>query len=111
MSERYRDLVRRARESVLGRSGVTAGGLRQAVEARVAGLGGRQPPESVVPGELATFVDKVAQQAYRVTDDDVRALQQAGYSEVAIFEITASAALGAAVGRLERGLAALKGDV
>jgi hypothetical protein len=37
-------------------------------------------------------------------------LRRAGYSEDAIFEITVSAALGAGMIRLERGLAAMKGD-
>jgi alkylhydroperoxidase family enzyme len=42
-------------------------------------------------------------------DEDVAALKHAGLSENAIFEATASAALGAALARLERGLAALGG--
>jgi alkylhydroperoxidase family enzyme len=62
-----------------------------------------------VPQALTTFVDRIAQHAYRVTDDDVVAVRQAGYSEQAIFEITTSAALGAGLARLERGLAALRG--
>ena len=65
----------------------------------------------LVPAAVAGFVDKVARRAYTVTDDDIMALRQAGYSEDAIFEITASAAVGAALGRLERGLAALRGEI
>ena len=45
-----------------------------------------------------------------MTDADMDALRKAGYSEDAIFDITASAAVGAGLGRLERGLAALKGE-
>jgi hypothetical protein len=41
----------------------------------------------------------------------VASLRRAGYSEDAIFEITSSAALGAALGRLERGMAALQGGI
>ena len=41
------------------------------------------------------------------TDNDIEALRQTGYSEDAIFEITISAALGAATARLARGLSAL----
>jgi len=52
----------------------------------------------------------VARHAYKLTDDDLAALQRAGSSEDAIFEITVSAALGAALGRLECGLAALRGE-
>lgn len=113
MSERYADLTRRVREAVLGpgRGTATDPSLRQAVEARAASLGSRPGPGADVPGELAPFVDQIARQAYNVTDDDVRALRRAGYSEQAIFEITASAALGAGLSRLERGLAALQGTV
>ena len=59
---------------------------------------------------LAAYVDKVARHAYKVTDEDVSQLQHAGHSDDALFEVTISAALGAALGRLERGLAALRGE-
>lgn len=111
MSERYLDLVRHLHEAVLGSSGVTNSSLRQAVEARAAMLGGRSGAGAAVPAGLTTFVDKVAQHAFELTHEDVDALRQAGYSEDAIFEITASASLGVGLGRLERGLAALKGEI
>src|SRR2546421_227979 len=47
--------------------------------------------------------------AYTATDEDLAALQRAGHSDDALFEVTVSAALGAALARLERGLAALRG--
>lgn len=65
--------------------------------------------EDLPPG-LASYVDKVAQHAYKVTDEDVVALQRAGNSDDTLFELTVSAALGAALLRLERGLAALRGE-
>ena len=110
---RYAELARRLRQAVLGdgRGAATAASLRRAVEARAASSGGPPGPRADVPETLARFVDQVAQQAYDVTDDDVQALLRAGYSEQAIFEITASAALGAGLSRLERGLAALQGKV
>ncbi len=113
MSGRYQDVVRRLREAVLGTTpgAATDPSLRQGVEARSASFGGRNGPRTAVPAALAPFVDRIAQRAYEITDDDVRALRQAGYSEQAIFEITASAALGAGLSRLERGLAALRGEV
>jgi hypothetical protein len=52
----------------------------------------------------------VALHAYKVTDEDLVALQRLGLSDDALFEMTVSAALGAAVCRLERGLAALRGE-
>ena len=108
---RYAELTRALQDAVLGpgRGAATAPALRQAVEARAASFGGRGGPRPEVPPELARFVDRVAQRATEVTDDDVQALQRAGYSEQAIFELTASAALGAGMARLERGLAALRG--
>ena len=63
-----------------------------------------------VPPALTAYVDKVALHAHTVTDADVVALQRAGNSDDALFEVTVAAALGAALGRLERGLAALRGE-
>ena len=62
-----------------------------------------------IPPDLEAYLKKVAQHAYRVTDEDIAALKRLGYSEDALFEITVSAALGAGQARLEYGLAALKG--
>ena len=61
-----------------------------------------------VPGPLEAYVKKVSSRAYEVTDDDVAALRNAGYSEDQIFEATVCAAVGAGLARLERGLEALK---
>jgi len=113
MSERYAELVRRLRAAVLEGSGVTDAALRQAVEAQGAMRGDRAGEAGTpgVPAVLRGFVDKVARQAVAVTQGDVDALRQAGYSEDAIFEIAASACVGAGLGRLERGMAALRGGV
>ena len=59
-------------------------------------------------GRRPVHATEVAQHAYRVTDEDVAALKQAGYSEDAIFEITASTAVGVALMRLQRGMRALE---
>jgi len=74
--------------------------------ARLAGARSGAP----APAPFANYVDKVAQHAYKVTDADVAGLQQAGNSDDVMFEVTAAAALGAALGRLERGMAALRGE-
>jgi alkylhydroperoxidase family enzyme len=113
VNERYDRYVAQLRQAVLRGSGVTAAALRQAVESRTAVLGGRLTgkPAGELPAEVLRFVDKIAQRAFEVTDEDVNELRRAGYSEDAIFEITASAALGAGVGRLERAMAALSGGV
>lgn len=111
MSHRYREYVRSIREAVLGR-GRTDPSLRRAIESRAARLGGRSGGgDGEVLSELQPLVDTVATRAYRVTDQDMGALRRAGWSEDELYEICAGAALGAGLGRLERGLAALRGEV
>ncbi len=110
MDDRYSEQVRRLGEAVLDGPGDSAPVLRRAVAEWAASLGGRATataPE--VPPALLGYVETVARHAYKTTDEHVAALKQAGYSEDAIFEITLSAALGAGMARLERGLAALRG--
>ena len=135
---RYAAFTQRLIDSVLAAPGDTSSEQRRAALARAAGavLTPSPPRRSSPPGPLSLrergnnlpsplsgtergsggedalgrYVDTVARHAYKLTDDDLTALQRAGSSEDAIFEITVSAALGAALGRLERGLAALRGE-
>ena len=112
-TRRYAALVERLVESVLVGPGRAASELRRGALARAARLGGRDPADQSrdgVPAPLADYVDKVALHAYKVTDEDLVALKRAGNSDDVLFEVTVSAALGAAVGRLERGLGALRGE-
>ncbi len=60
-----------------------------------------------VPEILASYVQKVQKNSYKVVDRDIEALRQAGYSEDQIFELTVSAALGAGWSRVEAGLKAV----
>jgi hypothetical protein len=106
-SGRYAAFTQRLIDSVLGAPGDTSSELRRVALARAAG---RVVRGEDVPPALASYIDTVARHAYKITDDDLAALQRAGNSEDAIFEITVAAALGAALGRLERGLAALRGE-
>jgi len=102
--------VQHATQALLTRPGACTPALRQAVEAHAAALGGGSAgPAQDLPADLVAYVEKVAQHAYQMTDQDVQSLQQAGYSEDAIFEITLCAGLGAGLARLERGLLALAG--
>lgn len=96
---RYDEYRERLLDAVLSAPGSTPGAVRQAVVQR-----------GSVPAPLAAYVEKVGLHAYKVTDDDVLALQRAGYSDDAIFEITVAAAVGAALHRLDRGIAALRGE-
>ncbi|MGB6208806.1 hypothetical protein [Mycobacterium sp.] len=56
---------------------------------------------------VRTLIDKVAQHAYRVTDEDVAAVRAAGLSEDQIFEIVVCAAVGQASRQYTSALAAL----
>ncbi|HSO50204.1 MAG TPA: hypothetical protein VLS86_06620 [Acidimicrobiia bacterium] len=112
--DRLEPLVERVRVAVLVGPGVTQRSLRQAVEERAAALSGRiraSGETGTIPADLSEFVDRVATEAWWVTDEDVAALLEAGYTEDEVFEVSVSAAMGAACGRLERGLAALRGEV
>jgi alkylhydroperoxidase family enzyme len=64
-------------------------------------------PDRHAPPEFAAYLEKVRNAAYTVTDADVQALKDVGYSDDEIFEQTVSAAVGAGLHRLEKGLACL----
>ena len=96
-------------DAVFAVPGDTETALRRAAGDRAAQLGGRPGGKAAqLPQPLAAFVDKVALEAYKITDEDIDLLRQGGYSEDAIFELTLSAAVGSGAARLERGLLALK---
>jgi alkylhydroperoxidase family enzyme len=64
-------------------------------------------PDRPAPPDFGPYLDKVRSSAYTVTDEDVRALRDAGHSEDEIFEQTVSAAVAAGLERLEAGLRVL----
>jgi len=53
---------------------------------------------------------RVVSHALKGVDTDVARLRHAGHSDDSLFEITVAAAVGAALHRLERGMAALRGE-
>jgi alkylhydroperoxidase family enzyme len=59
------------------------------------------------PPDFAAYLEKVRKNAYKVTDEDIQALKNAGYSEDVIFEQTVSVAVAAGLERLEAGLEVL----
>jgi len=96
---RYDDFRRRLVDAVVNAPGETPAVVRRdAVEHRT------------VSGPLAGYADTVRRHAYRITDADVAGLQHAGHSDDRLFEMTVAAAVGAALYRLERGMAALRGE-
>jgi hypothetical protein len=56
---------------------------------------------------LSGYVEKLRQHAYRVQDDDIELVRDAGYSEDQVFEVTIATALGAGDACLRVGLSAL----
>ena len=74
---------------------------------RIALLREAAQPEREAPPEFAAYLEKVRRAAYTVTDADVQALKDAGFSEDEIFERTVSAAVAAGLERLDAGLRAV----
>jgi hypothetical protein len=111
MHTRYATYTQRLIDAVLSSPGEIDPALRCAVKEQSALLSSHTSQQvDQIPAELVTYVKKVALHAYKITEEDIEYLRTAGYSEDAIFEITLSTALGTGMTRLERGLAALKGD-
>jgi hypothetical protein len=104
---RYNDFRKRLVDAVLNAPADTPPALRRAVLERAQetpGARGNLPPS------ITYYVDTVARHAYKVTDADLAALQGSGQSDDSLFEITVAAAVGAALHRLDRGMAALRGE-
>lgn len=96
---RYDAFVRQALAAITEAKGETAADMRRAlVEGRC----------DQVPAALKPYAEKVARRAWEITDADVDALRARGYTEDQIFEATASAAMGAAVMRLNKAMAVLR---
>src|SRR5687767_5975747 len=96
---RYEDFRRRLVEAVLNTPGDTPTGVRRTALER-----------GTATGALAPYVSNVARHAYKITDTDVAQLRHAGHSDDSLFEITVATAVGAALYRLDRGMAALRGQ-
>lgn len=105
----YPPKVKRAVDSLLNNPAKCTPTLRRAVEAYAAGLSGSTDEATALPASLVDYVRKVTLHAYETTDGDLARLREAGYSDDEIFEITLCASIGAGLGRMERGLAILKG--
>jgi hypothetical protein len=57
---------------------------------------------------VRTLVSKVARHAYRVTDEDIAAVRESGFSEDQVFEIVVCAAIGQANRQYDTALLALE---
>jgi hypothetical protein len=92
--------ARHYREAVVAR--VLTGEGTASVEARQAAFANQG-----VDSRVRALVDKVARQAWTITDDDVETAKRAGASEDEIFELAVAAALGQATRQLDAALAVL----
>jgi alkylhydroperoxidase/carboxymuconolactone decarboxylase family protein YurZ len=97
VNDPYSSKVKQLKEAVLSGPGTLDPAVRKAASLA-----------SGLPEALDPYVKMVVQHAYQVTDVDIAALRQAGYSDDQIFEVTVSAALGAGLVRLEVGLNSLR---
>ena len=100
IADRHGPKVEALRERILKGSGHLDSSIRLA-----AAEGGK------LPSELMSYVGKVADRSYAITDSDVEDLRRDGYTEDQIFELTLSSALGAGLRKLDIGLSALERGV
>ena len=109
MQEAYSINIKNLIQAVLTGPGEIDPSVRQAIQTHLAQLSRRHNGRELeVAPEITSYIEKIALHAYKITEADIEALKERGYSEDGIFEITLSAALGAGITRLEKGLAALK---
>lgn len=100
--------VRQLTDSVVKGEGESRPELRQAIVDRALNLSLDRSKANELPAEIASFLELVTNPPHEITDEDIEALEKAGYSEDVVFEITISAALGAGLARLDQGLASLQ---
>jgi alkylhydroperoxidase family enzyme len=77
-------------------------------DALIARLRDAATTDDPAPPDFAPYLDKVRVNASEVTDRDIRALLDAGYSEDVVFEQTVSVAVAAGLERLEAALGVLR---
>ena len=77
--------------------------LREAILTGAAAACGLAEPADL-PADLAPLLDKIWRNANKVVDHDIETLRAAGYADDALFEVIISAAAGAGLARLRRGL-------
>src|SRR5262245_43508243 len=88
---------------------------RKTLVSRVLHRGGDASPtmrragfdDAGITGPVGRLIDKVAKQAYNVTDDDIAAARLAGFSEDQIFEVVVCAAIGQSTRQYDTAHAAL----
>lgn len=98
MDPKYADKLRDLERRLLDQPGTLDPAIRRAAA-----------DGEAVPEDVSDYVEKVRRAAYTVTDEEVRQLLSSGWSQDQLFELTVTAAFGAARRRLQIGLEALAG--
>src|SRR5690349_19801414 len=96
MSEAVTRLRKAVVERALHGSGKATGDARRAAF-----------DNKAVPEAARALIDKVAKNAWKVTDEDVASVRQAGMSDDEIYELVICAALGQSTRQLDHALAML----
>ena len=99
------------RERMLSTEGCTAPELRRDIEAFVRTQWDESLPTAELPPELVGYMSKLARNAYRITDEDVESLREAGYDDDRLYEVTVVGAFTSALIGLEHLYAALHGEL
>jgi hypothetical protein len=94
--DRFSELRAGVRQAILTRDGATDRATRR-----------RAYEGEGTPGAVAEYVATVQRNAYRVDDDMVKAVRQAGLDDDAIFELTVATAVGEATRQYDTAMAAL----
>lgn len=85
---------------------VTSGDGRASIADRTAAFANTDGPPSTPPAARA-LIDKVARNAWKVTDEDVTAAKSAGVTEDQLFELVVCAAMGQATRQIDSAMSAL----
>lgn len=94
--------VEAGRDRLLSAPGETDARLRRAVEAFVMDRWKHpRPGAPEFPEVLEGYVEKLALHAYRIVDEDVEAVREAGYTDEGIYELTIVGSFAAALVGLE----------
>ncbi|MEL6719263.1 MAG: hypothetical protein AAFP82_11145 [Bacteroidota bacterium] len=88
-------------QNLLFRKASSSQHLRQAIYGKVKAIVGSNQSSKLNDEVLESYTEKIARYAYKTTDRDIQELQDAGYSQGQIFELSVTAALSAGKTRID----------
>lgn len=104
MESKIQTLFQSLKESVFNGSGETAPELRQILRKKIKAEVESGSSEPCSQPALNEYSEKIARNSYKIVDQDIEKLKEAGFSEEEIYELTIATAWAAGVARFERGL-------